>query len=208
MRSRVSLLGHRRAPPSPPCVTSPSIAARLAVACKACRHAPLRNRRVAHRYIHTHASPLGALLLYIYHVNASAMINLFITAPRNIYIYIFCFVVLRRQHLLTDTPTPPPASSVIVMKGLLDPDGVGVVAGAVEGGGAGGAHASPREWILIVNRVEGGIVRFLAGGVDLMEPGGGNQKKKKIEAGGLLLSPRLLVSSRLRWRLRGACFGK
>lgn len=60
------------------------------------------------------------------------------------------------------------------MKGLLDPDGV--VAGAVDGGGAvagGGQRASSREWTVIVNRVEGSIVRFLAGGVDLIEPGGG-----------------------------------
>ena len=86
----------------------------------------------------------------------------------------FFFLHLRRQHLLTDTPTQPPASSVIVMKGLLDPEGV--VAGTVDGdaGGRGGHAASPREWTLIVNRVEGSIVRFLAGGVDLIEPGGGN----------------------------------
>eukprot|EP00903_Cladosiphon_okamuranus_P009523 g9072.t2 len=76
-------------------------------------------------------------------------------------------LVQLRQHLLTDTPTSPPASSVIVMRGLLDPDGV--VGGVAEGG----SRAFQREWTVIVNRVEGSIIRFLAGGVDLIEPGGG-----------------------------------
>lgn len=60
------------------------------------------------------------------------------------------------------------------MKGLLEPEGV--AAGPFNGGaGGGGVRAAPppREWTVIVNRVEGSIVRFLAGGVDLLEPGGG-----------------------------------
>lgn len=62
------------------------------------------------------------------------------------------------------------------MKGLLDPEGV--IAGAVDGGAGGErGHAFPREWTVIVNRVEGSLVRFLAGGVDLIEPGGGEKKK-------------------------------
>lgn len=68
---------------------------------------------------------------------------------------------------MTDAPAVLPASTLIVVKGLLDQGGM---VGAVEGAGA--ESRLPREWMLVVSRVEGTIVRFVAGGVDLIEPGG------------------------------------
>lgn len=60
----------------------------------------------------------------------------------------------------------PPSSSVIVMKGLLDPRGV-------VGPAAGEQHRFSQDWTLVVSKIEGNIVRFVAGGVDLIEPGAG-----------------------------------
>lgn len=63
------------------------------------------------------------------------------------------------------------------MKGLLDRRGmVTGGGGAVDGGAAGGRHPFPREWIIAVNRVEGTVVRFQAAGVDLIQPGEGEQR--------------------------------
>ncbi|CAN0074041.1 unnamed protein product, partial [Ectocarpus sp. 13 AM-2016] len=71
-----------------------------------------------------------------------------------------------RQHLLTDIPAMPPSSSVIVMRGLLDPRGV-------VGPAEGEQHRFSQDWTLVVSKTEGNIVRFVAGGVDLIEPGAG-----------------------------------
>lgn len=73
----------------------------------------------------------------------------------------------RRQHLLTDVPAMPPSSSVIVMRGLLDPRGV------VGSAAAGEQQRFSQDWTLVVSKIEGNIVRFVAGGVDLIEPGAG-----------------------------------
>lgn len=75
----------------------------------------------------------------------------------------------RREHLLTDAPTQLASSSLIVVKGLLNEETQDSV---VEGGGSA-ERRLPREWMLAVSRKEGTIVRFVAGGVDLIEPGGG-----------------------------------
>lgn len=75
----------------------------------------------------------------------------------------------RREHLLTETPLPGPAASLIVVKGLLSQ-------GGARGIGVGGEvqqQQLPGEWLLVVNRVDGTIQRFAARGVDLIEPGTG-----------------------------------
>lgn len=64
------------------------------------------------------------------------------------------------------------------MKGLLDQRGmVTGGGGAVDGGTGGGRYPFPREWTVVVNRVEGTIERFQAGGVDLIEPGTGESEQ-------------------------------
>ena len=86
-----------------------------------------------------------------------------------------------------DSPTRPPTSSLIVVKGLLDRRrgvvrvGVGVGVG-VGGSASGAAQCPPTEWMLIVSKIEGTIVRFVAGGLDLIEPGTGEiQMKNAME---------------------------
>ena len=76
----------------------------------------------------------------------------------------------RREQLLTDSPTRPLASSLIVVKGLLNRRGVlGVARGET-----GAAYCPPTEWMLVVSKLEGTLVRFVAGGVDLIEPDTGD----------------------------------
>lgn len=65
------------------------------------------------------------------------------------------------------------------MKGLLDQRGM--MAGGGVDGGTGGRYPFPREWTVVVNRVEGTVVRFMAGGVDLIEPGAGETSSSNQE---------------------------
>lgn len=88
---------------------------------------------------------------------------------------LFCFkrysiaCLPRLEHLLTEAPLPGPAASLIVVKGLLTQGGACSIGDT--GGGAG--QRVPGEWLLVVSRVEGTIQRFVARGVDLIEPGTG-----------------------------------
>lgn len=71
----------------------------------------------------------------------------------------------RQEHLLTDARPAAPAARVIVIRGLLQNQGAGHT--------RGDGHALNREWMLVVSRVDGSIQRFMAGGVELIEPGEG-----------------------------------
>lgn len=73
------------------------------------------------------------------------------------------------EHLISPSPRNPLDCGMIVMKGCLRERG-GV--GGIPEMGNGGASSS-REWRLIVSRVDGSIQRFMADGVDLIEPGAG-----------------------------------
>lgn len=64
-----------------------------------------------------------------------------------------------------DAPPVVPRSSVIVVKGVPQKQDT-------MRSGAGG-HRLHGEWALIVSRVDGSIQRFVADGVDLIEPGTG-----------------------------------
>lgn len=68
------------------------------------------------------------------------------------------------------------------MKGLLDyTSGVmdgsegGAASATAAGAGVGEQLRFPREWTIVVSKAEGTIVRFVAGGVDFIEPGSGTR---------------------------------